>query len=562
MAKGAWYIFIPYDVDWVTLSNPTGNGNGTVTVTAPANTSSTTPRIDTLKFVEQGKTAVDVYIHQGVGTPIPISTEPGILPVQLDFSGSGGAQNLQVTATTSWTITGHGALDWISVYPNAGTGNALVTVTTLANPNVISPRDVTLLFTEQGGTPVNVEISQAAGRAASTSFKLFPTSRTFLGKGETLGVEVTSNAPWFLTIPSDANWVSASATSGAGNASLNITVAPNPSASAPRNTSITFEAEGMEPVTLPITQEVGEGIISVNLNRLDFSSKSGSQTLELTANQSWNAQSSHSWLRVSPNSGTESGTITVTVDPNTTVNMAVPRSGTITFTSSAGTRVVNVYQEASVIRKAISISSLGIKKDVNPDTPTAIHFIELVRDPFPDVTKFENDFSTYMEGKFGTNRLNWPFDMDDIDISKIFDDGGITFLEYFPTTITDEVLQELTSWYDPIGPLTVDLSVLSEEAITAAIDFSVEIKGGIGVIGGSATLSIGASKTTTTAQGLNVSSTFELTDYEQGKRYKVVLTATVHCWYLTCDQLPDPDEKIPFIEVDTSSVRVILVNND
>jgi len=82
------------------------------------------------------------------------------------------------------------------------------------------------------------------------------------------------------------------------------------------------------------------------------------------------------------------------------------------------------------------------------------------------------------------------------------------------------------------------------------------------VVSGSITVSASASIAFTTASGISVESTIDLTQYEPGKQYKVVLTGSIECWYFTFEENTDPREKYPFVVIDPSTLKVILVNDD
>ena len=68
--------------------------------------------------------------------------------------------------------------------------------------------------------------------------------------------------------------------------------------------------------------------------------------IEVTCNGAWTASTLNSWIHLSKTTGAGNGTVTVTVDRNTSFSL---RSGTITFKSGDVTRTCNVSQMASTI---------------------------------------------------------------------------------------------------------------------------------------------------------------------------------------------------------------------
>ena len=93
------------------------------------------------------------------------------------------------------------------------------------------------------------------------------------------------------------------------------------------------------------------------------------------------------------------------------------------------------------------------------------------------------------------------------------------------TTVNDVLFFEYTNWYQPNCTLSVTLSSINETAVTDSITVSIGLSLGYDMVGGfNASISKESSKTVTTAKGIEVATTYDLTQYDQSKQYKVVLT--------------------------------------
>jgi hypothetical protein len=383
-----------------------------------------------------------------------------------------------------------------------------------------------------------------------------------------LGVQITSNTSWSLTIPREIDWVKASATTGTGDATVNITTTSNPSCTDPRTATITLETAEGTSVTLDIKQEAGPESIVVTPDRLEFPAAGGSLDIGVNSNAEFYVYSPDLWFSIAsfitngnypyPSYRTE-GTVHVYSNISNNNMATSPRSTTITFTTRGGaSHTITVYQEgAEPQKRAIPQSSLGKAVDNSswkPDTTIV----------FPMYPQEMRDLMSYLGEKCDKNPWGtpgWPIDLRDANNWLTYYQQ-ITIHEHLHTIIKDEIIQELTGWYNPDGTISVSLSEVTSETLSGTISGSVEAKGSIGVVSGSASVTVSATKAATTAQGLTVQNTIDLREYEAGKQYKVVLIGTLNCWYFTFEENTDKLEQYPFVTIDTSTLRVVLISND
>ncbi|HHU82810.1 MAG TPA: hypothetical protein GXZ26_07385 [Firmicutes bacterium] len=133
----------------------------------------------------------------------------------------------------------------------------------------------------------------------------------------------------------------------------------------------------------------------------------------------------------------------------------------------------------------------------------------------------------YMKEITGCSDANqWPECVKEATLYiTIPDIGGrllVAAVEY--KLVSDVVLFEYTNWYQPNSTLSITLSEINETSVTNSLSWSINLSGGydpFGTIGASITRE--SSKTVTTAKGIEVATSYDLTEYDQSKLYKVVL---------------------------------------
>ncbi|TRX54779.1 T9SS type A sorting domain-containing protein [Fulvivirga sp. M361] len=87
----------------------------------------------------------------------------------------------------------------------------------------------------------------------------------------------------------------------------------------------------------------------------DFTSFSGSKTITISSNVSWSVTNDQSWISVSPTSGSDNGSVMVTVTANSS---GTDRSGVVTVTGGSLTRTVTVTQARFIAPVAVTDVSL------------------------------------------------------------------------------------------------------------------------------------------------------------------------------------------------------------
>ncbi len=96
--------------------------------------------------------------------------------------------------------------------------------------------------------------------------------------------------------------------------------------------------------------------LTVSTSSMSFGSAAGSQSATISSNTSWTVSDDQTWITVSPASGSNNATLTVSATQNT----GAARSGTVTVTGGGITRTISVSQSAaSTTTLTVSTSSMS-----------------------------------------------------------------------------------------------------------------------------------------------------------------------------------------------------------
>jgi hypothetical protein len=82
--------------------------------------------------------------------------------------------------------------------------------------------------------------------------------------------------------------------------------------------------------------------LSLSANRLDYKISAGNKSVTVTSNSSWTVSDDATWITVTPASGSNNGSLTVSV----TANTVAERRGTVTVSCGGVTKTITVIQEA------------------------------------------------------------------------------------------------------------------------------------------------------------------------------------------------------------------------
>ncbi len=91
---------------------------------------------------------------------------------------------------------------------------------------------------------------------------------------------------------------------------------------------------------------------------VDLPARKASQDITITSNTAWGAVSDVTWAKLSAASGTANGTLTVTLEDNTSTEL---RTATITFSYGNTTQTVKITQEAATATLSATEVTIGAK---------------------------------------------------------------------------------------------------------------------------------------------------------------------------------------------------------
>lgn len=192
-----------------------------------------------------------------VDTPEPTPEPPAgvpslsVAPASLTFKAEGETLELSVVAeNVTWKA--EAVDDWLTVAGGSGDGDATVKVTAAPNKTAAELTS-SIVVTGKGVEPITVAVKQAAAaEPAQPSLSVAPEALSFKAEGETLELTVTArDVNWTATC--DAAWLTITGGSGDGDATVVVKADPN-TAPTPLSTTIVFAGEGVETVSVAVTQ--------------------------------------------------------------------------------------------------------------------------------------------------------------------------------------------------------------------------------------------------------------------------------------------------------------------
>ena len=338
---------------WLKTTPESGSGDATLTLIVEANNTTAT-RTGTITFTSVDCTETVVVTQAGGSL--------SVYPSTLSFGDVGDTKSLKIQASNellAWTAGTDDA--WLKLSPDSGNGNATLIVTAEAN-NSAAERKGTITITS-GDTSIPVAVTQAGG-----SFSVSTTTLSFIDAGETkpLSITTSTSLPWTAT--TSMSWLTISPESGNGASTISVTAEPNNSTA--ERTGKLFVISGDKSIPVVVTQSGGS--ISVSSSILSFVNAGETKFLNLQASNSmlaWNAITNDSWIKVSPESGSGSATLSITAEFN---NSTKERSGKLTIVSGDVAVPITITQEGGSV--SVSPSSLdfidrGETKSVKITTP-------------------------------------------------------------------------------------------------------------------------------------------------------------------------------------------------
>ncbi len=342
------------DKAWLTVSPSSGSNNGTITVTAGANT---TPAIRTaiVTVSADGVSPQIVTISQNSDLDTILTVSQNVVSINKEANSTA---TVTVNSNTSWSVSSD--QEWLTVSPASGANNGTITFTATAN-GASTERVAIVTVSGAGVSTQHITVTQKA--AADLARLAVSQNSVSIGKeANSATITVTSNISW--TVSSDQAWLSVSPSSGINDGTITLTVLANTSSSI-RIGVLRVSGQGVDPQIITVTQapatilQVSSSIVSLNAG------ENSAASVVVTSNTSWAVSSDQEWLKVSPATGSNNGTITFIATANTTSS---DRTATVTLSGEgASAKTIAVTQSAASATTMLTVSQniVSIAKDAN-----------------------------------------------------------------------------------------------------------------------------------------------------------------------------------------------------
>lgn len=342
--------------NWLSASAVSGIGNNQIILTAASNTTSTA-RTAEITVSATGIASKIISVTQGAGTTVfSISSK------DLVIAATGGSSaTFSITANVAWSIS-PSISPWVNVTPSSGSGNALITISVLANPET-AQRTATLNVYQVGiSTPTIINITQ---QGIPKTLTISNPSLTIAGSNNsTANISISSNTGWDISC--NESWLTFSPSGGIGNSSIRFNAESNPTIY-PRTAVVTVSSVGMPNQTINVTQQAGAATLSLSKTSLSIGASEGSSaSFDITSNSGWTISSSHAWLTFSPISGSNNSTVTLFAAAN---SIATTRTATVTISASGvANQTLSVTQDAGIVTGLTSTTDSNFILYPNPTT--------------------------------------------------------------------------------------------------------------------------------------------------------------------------------------------------
>lgn len=254
------------------------------------------------------------------------------------------AQTITVTSNDTWSASCPDT--WVTVSPKSGQGNGSISISVADNVE-FSARSSEVTVTTAGNVRATVKVNQLS---PNPSILLSVESVDVEAAGKTVSVDVTSNAPWSLTIPSDCTWITADVKEGKGNGKVTFTVAAN-EAFTTRSADIAFTAFDKK-ASVKINQAAQTPVLELNPATVQVGYAGGSASVDVTSNAPWTVTipDGCTWVTADVKEGTGNGKVSFLVSSNL---VRETRTAVVTFKeSAAGTeKTVAISQEMAPLSR-------------------------------------------------------------------------------------------------------------------------------------------------------------------------------------------------------------------
>lgn len=334
---------------WLSVNPESGSGDASVLVTYQENPT-TSQRTATITIEGSNGVATQVItVIQAAG-----SASVSVTPTVLNVTSPAGSTTFNVISNTDWTII----VDepWASVDIASGTGNTTITVTYEENTDP-TPRTARITVMATGvATGRLVLLNQ---EASTPTMAVNPTVLNVPATAGSANFVITANVAW--DISENSTWLNVNTLAGTGGASITVTYDENTDP-ATRSDTIFISGQGVPEQIVIVNQEAGGTILNVNPTTISVGSPAGTTSFDINSNVDWTIMVSETWLSLSQSSGSNSETIAVDYELNSSTSS---RMATITIKGSSGVadQVIVVTQAGAAPILQVSPVTINVSAD-------------------------------------------------------------------------------------------------------------------------------------------------------------------------------------------------------
>jgi hypothetical protein len=307
-------------VNWLSISSTSGTlSTSASTITVIANRSGLTFGNYTAA-INLTSNAGNIVIPVTLSVINPNAPQLTVSPSLLQFGDATTTMivNVQNTGTGTLTWSATPSQSWISLSKTSDsvtTGLASINVTVARSSLSSGSYSGLITFSSNGGSQtVNVMMNVPSVPVLSVS----PSSLDFdsTKTQQSISINNTGSGSLAWSVSSNQNWMTINPASGTNTGTVNVVL--NRSGLSPGDYSgiVTLTSNGGN-TNINVTMHVASPVLSVSTSSLNFDSTKTQQSFSVSNTGSgsltWSASSNQSWMTINPTSGTNTGTVNVTV---------------------------------------------------------------------------------------------------------------------------------------------------------------------------------------------------------------------------------------------------------
>jgi formylglycine-generating enzyme required for sulfatase activity len=340
------------------------------------------------------------------GTPSLTPRYLNVSPSSLSFAAAQPAsQSVSVTSLkTPWRVDN--SIEWITLSQTSGESSASVKVSVAENGNAYARTGIFMVSSTASdwNYDSDVSVSQAAAVPYITASQ---SALTLTGAAGSATIDVTANCTY--SISSSVDWLSVTKSDN----SLTLTATANESDQYRSGIVILSFSSAAGSASAKVTVTQAPASITASSETLLFENTAGEKQVEVSAEATWTASTSYSWIDVSPAAGAAgTSSLKVSVIPNTSTD---ERMGYVVLAIGSKQRIqipvrqCGIYIETGTLSHdfgaAGETQTLQIRSNTDWQISSLPSWVKVDRDNGSgnaeiQVTAEENPYTTARSGQF------------------------------------------------------------------------------------------------------------------------------------------------------------------